>query len=74
MMIEQIESPAPGTASARRVRRGRIDRPAPGSAAASEDALAEFDMPEIVATPMSPAAVLRLIDEDRRKGGHDGPE
>ena len=75
MMIEHIESPAPGTAfGAKGAGEAGLIGPAPGIAAAIEDALAEFDIPEIVATPLSPAAVLRLIDEGRREGSHDKPE
>jgi aerobic carbon-monoxide dehydrogenase large subunit len=61
--VEHFESPSPRTAfGAKGTGEAGLIGPAPAIAAAIEDALAEFGVPEITATPLPPAAVLRLID------------
>ena len=67
ILVEHLESPAPGTAfGAKGVGEAGLIGPAPAIAAAIEDALAEFHVPEITSTPLLPGVVLRLIEEGRK--------
>jgi carbon-monoxide dehydrogenase large subunit len=62
MEIEHFESPAPGLPwGAKGAGEAGIIGPAPAIAAGVEDALAEFGIAEITATPITPRVVLEAV-------------
>ena len=66
IIVEHLESPSPRTAfGAKGAGEAGLIGPAAAIAAAVEDALAEFGVPQITATPLQPSVVLRLIDSGR---------
>ncbi len=67
--LEEMESPAPETAfGVKGAGEAGIIGPAPSIARAVEDALAEFAVPEIVETPITPSQVLSWISDSARAG------
>jgi aerobic carbon-monoxide dehydrogenase large subunit len=62
VVLEELETPAPETAfGVKGVGEGGIIGPAPAIASAVEDALTEFAIPHITATPITPERVMDWI-------------